>query len=84
VGDFVKWAVLAVVALVAFQWLRRGVGASASIGPAGTAGTNWGGGIYGPVGYQAYRKVPWYQSIPLNVEYSQDGGLNVGYGYAQY
>ncbi len=67
--DAVKWVAIAVIAWLAWGWLRNGISATTTVGPAG-----WGSGFIGPGNgmLPAYPPVN-YRGLPLFASYSPNG-----------
>ena len=85
--EVLKWIVGAVVVLLAFNWLRNGITASASL-QAQRQPLGWGSGIvYAPgMSYQSaygfYPPPQYYQPVPMvTANYSDENGLDIGFQY---
>ena len=87
---FVEYAVIAIVAFFAFNWLRNGISGSASIQAQAQPG-GWGSGmIYAPgsawqnaYGYTPYSMPQAYAfggATPIYANYSDDNGFTFQYG----
>jgi hypothetical protein len=85
--QILKWVIFAVVGILAFNWLRNGLNASASV-RAQVQPNAWGSGIvYAPGSswqgaYGYYPPPQYYRPVPMvTANYSNDGGIDVGFSY---